>query len=490
MIDQLYVHGFYVVKDFFSKKQADYFLYQSVETIQNQEVYFGGDEDPEHVHPMTYNVNGHPIWENLLYSKVKEVEDIVEEKLIPTYSYQRTYLKGAAMNHHKDWPWCQISLTINLGQSDPYPIFVTDLKTKKSVKVIQEPGDAIFYLGYNISHYRNKFKGDWYSQLFLHYVIDNKEMANNKRFDGDKFVYVFGEEFKDILYSDKTEKVKNVKYKMDQKKKNITEPIDPQMFKSTRRTNPDLKIENLKTDIHMEGGQYNAKPIEHFMDSVHITKGAIPKNICQELIDLYEKYAKDRSVYAGMTFGGIDKNVKDTGELDLCLIPEGEKYIKGLTITSDHCINNYVRKYGMLQHYDPNEINIQGRYYPMWEIHKYEKGVGHYEAWHTEGSHLYEYGNRIFTSMFYLNDVKDGGRTVFPFTRKGIKCEEGKHLAFPTSFPYVHYAETPVSDDKYILTTWYQAVWPENYMRDFVVHEKPTKNDDIKDEITFDFEQV
>ena len=55
----------------------------------------------------------------------------------------------------------------------------------------------------------------------------------------------------------------------------------------------------------------------------------------------------------------------------------------------------------------------------MWEVHKYEKGIGHYEAWHTEGANLYEYGNRIFVSMFYLNDVEEGGRTVFPFTGNG-----------------------------------------------------------------------
>ena len=49
----------------------------------------------------------------------------------------------------------------------------------------------------------------------------------------------------------------------------------------------------------------------------------------------------------------------------------------------------------------------------LWEIHKYEKGVGHYESWHVEGSHRLEYGNRMFVSMFYLNDVEEGGRTVF-----------------------------------------------------------------------------
>ena len=54
------------------------------------------------------------------------------------------------------------------------------------------------------------------------------------------------------------------------------------------------------------------------------------------------------------------------------------------------------------------------------------KGFGHYEAWHTEGSHFYEFGNRMFVSMFYLNDVEYGGRTVFPYSRGTIKAEDRK----------------------------------------------------------------
>ena len=30
-----------------------------------------------------------------------------------------------------------------------------------------------YYSGTSTSHYINKFEGDWYSQLFFHYVIDN-----------------------------------------------------------------------------------------------------------------------------------------------------------------------------------------------------------------------------------------------------------------------------------------------------------------------------
>ena len=483
MNDMLYTHGYQVIEGFYSQVQTDYFLYQVVNSMNNGELLLGGGEIGDGdagVHPMTWNVNSHPVWQNTLYSSLKDVETIVDEKLIPIYTYQRTYMQGAEMSHHSDWPWCQISLTINIGQSSPYPIYVTDLQSKKSVEVVQKPGDAILYLGHNVSHYRNKFVGDWYSQLFLHYVLDNDSMRHHTRFDGDEFQYNLKNNYEEIFYTKEAKKNKSKKYKMRKDKKDLVKPIDSFMFTSTKKGPPDVKMKNIDTNVSMIGGQYSAKTMEHFMDSVHITKDTIPSNVCTELIDLYEEYAKKDKVDAGLTHKGIDPDTKDTGELDLMLIPEGVKYIGALEKVSDHCILNYTRKYGMLQHYNSDELHLNGRYYPMWEIHKYEKGIGHYESWHTEGSHMYEYGNRIFTSMFYLNDVEEGGRTVFPFTGNGIKCEEGKHLAFPCYWPYVHYAQTPLSSDKYIITTWLQSVWPEEYQENFVRTEGHDKDKDIR----------
>ena len=44
-------------------------------------------------------------------------------------------------------------------------------------------------------------------------------------------------------------------------------PCDRSMYKTTNK--PKIKLKDLETDVHMLGGQYSAKPMEHFMDSVH-----------------------------------------------------------------------------------------------------------------------------------------------------------------------------------------------------------------------------
>tara|TARA_R100000458_G_C8229981_1_gene211962 strand:+ start:32 stop:715 length:684 start_codon:yes stop_codon:yes gene_type:complete len=218
------------------------------------------------------------------------------------------------------------------------------------------------------------------------------------------------------------------------------------------------------------------------MDTIHQTFEALTPEFCKELIDLYEDYAKRRKVKHGLTHRGLDNSIKDTGELDLLKLPKDEvgDYIDNLRNVSDHCIKQYTSKFGLLQHYNSLELFDGGVYYPMWEIHKYEKGTGHYEAWHVEGSNLYEYGNRMFVSMFYLNDVEEGGRTVFPYSKSAIKCETGKHLSFPTFWPYVHYAETPISDHKYIVTTWLNKLWPKQYTDSFVQVADHDKQEDVR----------
>ena len=105
MNDMLYTHGYQVIEGFYSQVQTDFFLYQVVNSMNNGELLLGGGEigdGDSGVHPMTWNVNSHPVWQNTLYSSLKDVETIVDEKLIPIYTYQRTYMQGAEMSHHSN----------------------------------------------------------------------------------------------------------------------------------------------------------------------------------------------------------------------------------------------------------------------------------------------------------------------------------------------------------------------------------------------------
>ena len=86
-----------------------------------------------------------------------------------------------------------------------------------------------------------------------------------------------------------------------------------------------------------------------------------------------------------------------------------------------------------------------------YEVVGYEIGQvckGHWDGIVMAGT------TRAMTLQFYLNDVAEGGETEFP--RQGIKVkpEEGKAAVFPPNFTHKHHVNPPMSNKRYVLTTW------------------------------------
>ena len=179
--DELLENGYLVLPEWINPGVAMYFnsrVFRYLE-VPSANDYRQGEGGGSGEHHRSWNSYGHEAWEAVLEMCCPPLAKKVGGNIVPTYSYQRMYLNGAAMAHHSDRPSCQISLTINLGQSHPWSVYVTSLKTKKYVEIVQKPGDALLYLGCNVSHFRDYFQGDWYSQLFLHYVCANQENAEH-----------------------------------------------------------------------------------------------------------------------------------------------------------------------------------------------------------------------------------------------------------------------------------------------------------------------
>tara|TARA_R110000824_G_scaffold13835_2_gene59533 strand:- start:1492 stop:2049 length:558 start_codon:yes stop_codon:yes gene_type:complete len=124
---------------------------------------------------------GDALMESIMLKKKDIMENETGKKLLPTYSYWRMYTKYSDLKKHKDRPSCEISATINIGSDGTdWPIYM------EGNKIDLNPGDAVIYLGCELEHHREEFKGDWYAQVFIHYV---DEAGNNKSFEKDKRVY-------------------------------------------------------------------------------------------------------------------------------------------------------------------------------------------------------------------------------------------------------------------------------------------------------------
>jgi len=62
--------------------------------------------------------------------------------------------------------------------------------------------------------------------------------------------------------------------------------------------------------------------------------------------------------------------------------------------------------------------------------------------------------NRYLVLLWYLNDVTVGGETGFAGLDLGIAPKAGRLLMFPPYWMYQHEGRVPVTEDKYILSTY------------------------------------
>lgn len=61
---------------------------------------------------------------------------------------------------------------------------------------------------------------------------------------------------------------------------------------------------------------------------------------------------------------------------------------------------------------------------------------------------------RLLGFLWYLNTVEEGGETVFPALEKTVSPVAGRLAIFPPMWMYEHRGEPPVSNDKYIVTSY------------------------------------
>lgn len=134
---------------------------------------YGNKEDPQA--PFSTSFYSHIAAEALLGGCVKYVSSIIDEDVLPTYSYTRLYKPGDELVMHKDRESCEISVSLCLEipkDTNPMPLYFSKTPNKSEGKAaILNPGDACIYKGCDMWHWRDKFTDHpWYLQTFLHYV--------------------------------------------------------------------------------------------------------------------------------------------------------------------------------------------------------------------------------------------------------------------------------------------------------------------------------
>lgn len=217
------------------------------------------------------------------------------------------------------------------------------------------------------------------------------------------------------------------------------------------------------------------------MDFIEVYENAIPNDLCDALMLSVDTH---RGTSQGRTGSGFDTRKKDS--LDLTLdrhtdLVSLKDELLGYALSH---LTSYFDKYSMalmgavslnvvdekdqavtltLDNYNklgrPRALNLVKYLYrsgPV-NVQKYQKGKGGYHHWHSEQfpqlSHN-EALHRVVLYMFYLNDVEEGGETEFFYQKRKLSPSKGTMVIAPSGFTHTHRGAIPISNDKYIATSW------------------------------------
>jgi hypothetical protein len=196
-MSDLYTKGYKVIRNAVSKKITS-FMAMQVNMQKDFENFAKGlpinsyvqwdpncaDSQGDEQVPKAYSFHRTFCTESLLMTMLPFMEAQTNKKLYPTYSYGRIYFKDAVLEIHKDRPSCEYSATVAIETNgQPWEIYFQGLDGKVN-SVLLNDGDLCIYLGTEVHHWREKFNGNKYMQLFLHYVDKNgphAEWAYDKR---------------------------------------------------------------------------------------------------------------------------------------------------------------------------------------------------------------------------------------------------------------------------------------------------------------------
>lgn len=217
-------------------------------------------------------------------------------------------------------------------------------------------------------------------------------------------------------------------------------------------------------------------------DFIEIYDNALSPEFCQKLISVFDQ---SPHLQAGRTGGGVDPTKKISTDLYLNDHPHYQELLQHIVQVTAHYASHYFRKYHFaliapvaLTIRDPQTqgpIALTHENYPLYgepkaeefmkvlyrlgpiQAQKYQAGLGNYNYWHCEvypeAPHN-EALHRTLLFMFYLNDVEVGGQTEFYYQNKAISPKTGRMVIAPAYFTHTHRGCVPVSNDKYILTSW------------------------------------
>jgi predicted 2-oxoglutarate/Fe(II)-dependent dioxygenase YbiX len=338
----------------------------------------------------------------LLCEKTQEVSSILEETVLPTYVYSRVYHRDSVLERHRDRDACEISLTLHLGSDKPWEIYIESPKGEERC-VNLRPGDAMLYLGKVADHWRNEFSGEYYTQVFLHYVRSRGDCS-----------YTYFDKCKNEEES-KLGGIGDIK----ENKKDI-----------------EIKENNLVL---------TPKPSNTLEQYIHVFDNILSEELCDMIFEEYVNSDEWVDTLVGSE-RSLNKNVRNCRQL---LLSDSEviknNHDKRLKIDKmiHESVNKVIQEYIKIhKHFS---IDIDTGY----TLLKYEEGEFYIE--HTDS---FKQQQRSLSCSLQLNEDYMGGEFAFFGREMTIKSKKGSAIVFPSNFMYPHEVMPVTQGTRYSIITW------------------------------------
>jgi hypothetical protein len=183
---------------------------------------------------------------------------------------------------------------------------------------------------------------------------------------------------------------------------------------------------------------------------IGIYDGYITEEECNNAIKLYEnedKFNKTLNRIGGENASILSKQDQQYFAASHNITVWWET-LKTMILNYDQAWKHYIKNTGASEAFGQNEF-----YYTTLKIQKTLPTEG-YHVWHVEHGKGFDNEARAFVFSVYLNDVEEGGETEFLHFSKRVKPKKGRIVIWPASFPYIHRGNSPLSGEKYLLTSW------------------------------------
>ena len=180
-----------------------------------------------------------------------------------------------------------------------------------------------------------------------------------------------------------------------------------------------------------------------FLDDCIFEEIVVDDNVCNDLLIWFVKN-KHLQHKAMMKNIETDENHVDENQKIAVQSWADEYAFKLIKECIDQCLPLYKNNIGY-----PTNYNLISRDY---NVRVYPKERGLFNTHIDTGTK--QTFDRILAFILYLNTVEEGGETEFIHTERKIKPVKGKVLIFPCNYLFPHKGNIPISDDKYIATSF------------------------------------